>query len=394
MSPSPFDRDIDRSQLPTMKLNKAMLQQHFGAADALPFWVADMDFQAPDAVVASLRQRADHGIYGYEYKKDAYLDAFVEWYATRHNWSIDRAHIEPCPSVLNAIAVLIDQHSAEGEGVILQPPVFFEFNSVIKSAGRQRVKNPLKFVDGRYHIDFEDLEQKAADPNNKILILCNPHNPTGRVWTREELTRVGDICLRHDVLLVSDEIHGDIVYAPHRYTPVAALSDTIADNAVVCLSAAKTFNIAGMVDAMVVIPNEARRERFHEFAHRFQTNKINVFASAAIEAAYSEGGPWVDALLEYLQANIAFIRDYLARHIPQVKLVDPEGTYLVWFDFIGLELDAKELERFLAQEARIALNSGYWFGREGAGFARMNIACPRATLEEALSRLAQAVRER
>jgi cystathionine beta-lyase len=386
-----FDQITNRTEYPALKWQKSQLQEHFGNADALPFWVADMDFPAPQIVIDSLRQRVEHGIYGYEYKTDGYFDALLSWYARRHQWSIDPAHIEACPSVLNAVSILIDQHSERGDGIIIQPPVFFEFRQVIRANGRRIVKNPLLFVDGLYQIDFADLEAKAAKPQNKLLILCNPHNPIGRVWTREELAQVGEICQRHNVLIISDEIHGDITYPPHRYTPLASISDKLAQISFTCLSPAKTFNIAGMVDAMTVIPNEAHRAQFHYFAHRYQINKTNVFASAAIEAAYSHGEPWLEALLAYLQKNVAFIRSYLQVNINRVSLVEPEGTYLIWLNFAGLELDAKLLAKFLAQNAGIAVNPGYWFGREGAGFARMNIACPQPILQEAMSRLAQAI---
>jgi cysteine-S-conjugate beta-lyase len=386
-----FDDRIDRTQYPTTKWNHAMLNEHFGSADVTPFWVADMDFRAPPAVVKSIRERAEHGIYGYEYKSDSYFDALMGWYSRRHGWNIDRNHIEDCPTILNAVAVLINQHSDEGDGVIIQSPVFFEFGSVIKSNHRQRVKNALKLVNGRYEIDFGNLEEKAANPRNRILILCNPHNPVGRVWTREELTRVGDICARHGVLIIADEIHGDITYTPHHYTPLASISDDIAQHSVTCLSPAKTFNIAGMVDALVVIPNDAHREQFHDFAHRYQTNKVHVFATAATEAAYQHGDEWLEQLLNYLERNIEFLLRFLEANIPRVKLIEPEGTYLVWLDFRELGLGVKELQKFLSQDAQLALNAGHWFGREGAGFARMNIACPRDTLEKALSNLAQGV---
>lgn len=394
MANSRFDQPIDRTQYPSMKWSKHHINEFFGNEEALPFWVADMDFQAPDVVIEALTERVKHGVYGYEYKKDSYFDALSRWYAKRHNWQIDLDHLEDCPGVLNAVTVLINQHSNEGEGVIVQPPVFFEFRMVIKSNNRQLVKNPLKLVDDRYEMDFDDLEEKVADPNNKLMIICNPHNPVGRVWTKEELIRVGEICQRHDVLVISDEIHGDIVYPAHRYTPFASIDDELAQNSFTCISPAKTFNIPGMIDALTVIPNETYREQFHDFAHRYQTNKINVFASAAIEAAYDKGEDWLDELLVYLQGNIDFIRSYLEEHSPQVKLIEPEGTYLVWLDFRELGMDAKELESFLAQKAGLALNAGYWFGREGAGFARMNIACPRSILQDALSRLSDAISKR
>lgn len=388
-----FDQEINRQVYPTLKWRESMLREHFGSDDVLPLWIADMDFEAPPVVRAKLKERAEHGIYGYEYKSDDYFMALTNWYTNRHQWSLDKGHIAFCPSVLSAISIMIDQHSEEGDGVIVQPPVFFEFRGVIRDHGRQMIKNPLQLVDGKYQMDFSDLESKASDPNNKILILCNPHNPVGRVWTEEELTRVGEICRSHQVFVVSDEIHGDIVYEGHSYTPFASLADELARISCTCISPAKTFNLSGVVDAMTIIPDQIYRTRYLEFVRRFHVNKTNVFASAAIEAAYNGGASWLDDVLKYLQANIDFVRAFLDEKLPQVKMIDPEGTYMVWLDFKGLGLDVKELEAFLAQKARLALNAGYWFGSEGAGFARMNIACPRSTLEEAMSRLSQAVAE-
>ncbi len=385
-----FDKIIDRQVYPTQKWNPADLDQHFGNNDILPFWIADMDFAVPPAVLESLLTRTEHGIFGYEYKRGSYFAAFVSWYQNRHNWALDLAHLEACPGVLSAIAILINQHSQEGDGVIIQPPVFFEFRMVIRSNNRRIVKNPLKVIEGKYQMDFDDLVEKAADPRNKVMILCNPHNPVGRVWTREELGRVGEICREHNVLLISDEIHGDIVYQPHRYTPFSSISDELAQMSVTCLSPAKTFNIAGMVDAMAIIANEETRQRFRDFAHRYQINKTNVLTLAASEAAYGQGGQWLDELLAYLQGNIDFLQAYLAENIPPVKLVEPEGTYLVWLNFAGLGMEVKELANFLAQ-AGIAVSPGYWFGREGAGYARMNIATPRSILKEALLRLSNAI---
>ena len=386
-----FDRIIDRSVYPTQKLNPADLRQHFGSDDLLPFWIADMDLPAPPSVIEKLVARAKHGIYGYEYRPEGLYAAVQGWYKRRHHWAIERAHIEICPGALSALAIAVNQHTAEGDGVILQPPVFFEFRLVLRKNNRKVVKNPLRLVDGRYEMDFQDLEAKAADPQNKMLILCNPHNPVGRVWTREELARVAAICEKHNVLVVSDEIHGDIVFPPHRYIPYASISQAAAQHSFTCLSPAKTFNLAGMVDAMAIIPNDEFRQQFNHFADRYQINRTNIFASVAIEAAYSDGDAWLEALLEYLWQNVTFVQDYLQQHIPQVKLIQPEGTYLIWLDFRGLGLEAKALDKFLAERAKLALNSGYWFGREGAGFARMNIAAPRPVIERALELLRQAV---
>ncbi len=386
-----FDKHIDRNEYPTMKWSRAFLAEHFGNEEALPMSVADMDLQAPPSVIEHLQKRVEHGIFGYESKPDSYFVALESWYQKRHGWKIDRQYIEPCPSILNAISILINQHSDKGDGVILQSPVFFEFRMVVKSSGRRIVKNALKIVEGQYQIDFDDLEIRAADPNNKILILCNPHNPVGRVWTEVELEQVAAICVRHDVFVIADEIHGDFAFPPHRYIPYLTVSKSAAQNAVACISPAKTFNIAGMVDAITIIPTETHRHQFHEFAHRYQINKINVFASIATEAAYQDGSDWLEALLVYLQGNVDLIRGFLQANATKVSLIEPEGTFLVWLDFRELGLDAKALENFLAQKAQIALAPGYWFGREGAGFARMTIGCPRATLQQALDNLAVAV---
>ena len=380
-----FDEYVDRREYPTMKWSKSFLAEHFGNAEAIPMSVADMDLKAPPAVIEQLHRRVSHGIFGYEYRPDSYFDALVAWYQNRYGWKINREHIEPSPSILSAIAILVNQHSNEGDGVIIQPPVFFEFRMVIRSNHRKVVKNPLKLVAGRYQIDFEDLERKASNRNNKVLILCSPHNPVGRVWTVAELKQVAEICKRHDVFVIADEIHGDFAFPPHRFVPY--LSVAKGENAAACISPAKTFNISGMVDALTIIPGEMHRQRFQEFAHRYQINKVNVFASAATEAAYREGGKWLDALLVYIQENVDFIREHLWQNDVGVSLIEPEGTFLAWLDFGGLGLDAKALEKFLAQDAQIALAPGYWFGREGAGFARMTIGCPRDTVQKAFNNL-------
>ena len=243
-----------------------------------------------------------------------------------------------------------------------------------------------------YEMDFEDLEKQAAEPRNKILILCNPHNPVGRVWTKEELQRVGEICFKHNVLVISDEIHADITYQNYQYMPYSkAVTEDIAQQSFTCISPAKTFNIASVTDAMVVIPNQEYRQQYEKFVAQYFLGKSNTFAVAAMESAYRNGGEWLDEFLVYLQNNLDFLKDYLGKHIPKVQLVEPEGSFLVWLDFSELNMEAKELESFLAQKARIALNSGYWFGRQGAGYARMTIACPQSMLKEGLSRLEQAV---
>ena len=387
-----FDKIYDRSQSPSEKWDKSLMQEHFGRDDLLPFWVADMEFQAPLEVLSGLAERAQNGIFGYEFRPDSLYDAIIHWYESRHQWTINKTDCCFSQGVMNAITIIINQHTEKGDGIIVQPPVFFEFRIAIAENKRKMVRNPLIKTEQGYTMDFDDLESQAAKPRNKILILCNPHNPVGRVWTKEELQRVGDICFKHNVLVISDEIHADITYKNHSYTPyMKAVSDEIAKQSFACLSPAKTFNIASVTDAIVVIPNPEYLERYETFAEQYFLEKPNTFTVAAMESAYANGGPWLDSFLVYLQANLDFLKAYLEQQLPQVKLVEPEGSFLVWLDFTELGMDAKELEAFLVQEARIALNSGYWFGRQGAGYARMTIACPRVMLEEGLSQLKQAI---
>ncbi len=386
-----FDETVDRSALPASRWNPAALKEHFKTTDVLPLWIAEMDFRAPPPVVDRLVERARLGMYGYEYRPESLFDVITAWFGERHGWPIERSYLRFCPSVMNAICALMNLYTEPGDAILVQPPVFFEFRQAIGRNERELVKNALRFAGGRYQMDFEDLEAKASQPQTKMLILCNPHNPVGRVWTRDELRRVAEICAHHDVFVVSDEIYADIIYGDNRYTPFVQVAQTAGASAASCLSPAKTFNLAGMMDAVVVLPEEDQRKRFRELASRFFWNRTNVFTTLAAETAYREGGAWLDELLLYLSGNIAFIDDFLARETPGVELVQPEGTYLAWLDFRGLGLDVEALGELLSQRARVALNSGHWFGREGAGFARMSFACPRSVLEDALTRIAGAI---
>ncbi|GMT43671.1 MAG: aminotransferase [bacterium] len=385
-----FDLVLDRSGSPAEKWNKPALLKHFGRDDLLPFWVADMEFKAPLTVCSSLVKRAENGIFGYEYKQDSLYDTIIRWYSMRHNWNIDKSDLRFSRGILNAISMLINLHTEEGDGIIVQPPVFFEFRLAIRDNKRNVIRNPLKRNNGRYQMDFDDLEKKASDPRTKMLILCNPHNPVGRVWRRDELQRAGEICQKNHVLVISDEIHGDFVFNGHKYTPFASIPGEISQNSFTCLSPAKTFNIASVTDGLVIIPNEVYRKQYDQFAKQLSINKTNAFSVVAMETAYRSGGEWLDQLLNYLQGNITYLKNYLKDRIPGIHMAEPEGTFLVWLDFRELDMDVKQLENFLAQKARLALNSGYWFGRQGAGYARMTIACPRSMLKEALVRLEHA----
>ena len=388
-----FAKLHDRSQSAAEKWDKSAMLEHFGRDDLLPFWVADMEFIAPSTVTEALTERARNGVYGYEYRLDSLSDAVIQWFSNRHKWTIKQSDLCFSQNVTHAICILINQHTEKGDGIIIQPPVFFEFRQAILDNKRKLIRNPLKKIGRSYEIDFDDLEEKAANPRTKMLILCNPHNPVGRVWRKEELRRVGDICKKHDVLVIADEIHADITYKGYQYTPYAlAVSNEIAQQSFSCLSPAKTFNIASVTDAIVVIPNQKYREQYEKFIDKYFLHKPNAFTTVAMEIAYRTGGDWLNEVLEYLEGNLDYLRDYLKENIPNVHLVEPEGTFLVWLDFNELGLDAKELESFLAQKAQVALNSGYWFGRQGAGYARMTIACPQSMLKEGLSRLEKAVK--
>jgi cystathionine beta-lyase len=382
-----FDEEIDRRQVAALKVHPMVVGK-----DGLELFaggVADMDFKAPPVVLEAMAKRLQHGVFGYEAVGDGLFPALVKWQADRHGWQLDKSHILRAPNVLNILAIAASLFSQPGDGVIVQPPVFFDFFDVLRENHRTVVENRLKLVDGRYEMDFDDLEHKASDRANKMIYLCNPHNPVGRVWTGRELTRLGDICARHNVLVVSDEIHGDIVFDGHKFTPFAALGDDYADNCISCLSPAKSFNIAACCSAFSIIANEDRRRAFGVENSRLTVNKNNAFANAAMQAAYADGAGWLDEVVEYLAGNVDVVRGYLA-DLPDVDMIEPEGTFLLWLDFRKTGLGPKDLTKFLRQKAGWAVTRGHSFGRQGEGFARLNIATPRARLEQAMQTLAGA----
>ena len=383
-----FDQEIDRRAVPALKVHKMVLGE--GGEDLFAAGVADMDFKAPYVVMSAMQERLEHGIFGYETMPDGLLPALCDWQKNRHGWTLDAGHILRAPNVLNILAIAASLFTNPGEGVIVQPPVFFDFYDILRENGRQMFPNPLILKDGRYQMDFDGLERLAADPRAKMIYLCNPHNPVGRVWTRDELQRLGDICARHNVLVVSDEIHGDITFAGHDYTPFAALGAAYADNAIIALSPAKSFNIAACCSAFTVIADDARRRAFQVENSRLTVNKNNSFASVAMQAAYRDGAPWLDAVLNYLADNLALVRERMAG-INGVELIEPEGTFLAWLDFCALGLEPDALTAFLRDQAGWAVTRGQAFGGEGEGFARLNFACTRVRLAAALGRLENAV---
>ncbi len=383
-----FDEEIDRRAVPALKVHPMVLGKD--GLDLFPAGVADMDFRAPRCVRDAMAQRLEHGVFGYESVPDGLIPALINWQETRHNWTVKTKHILRAPNVLNSLSMAVNLFTDEGDDIIIQPPVFFDFEDIITENQRRVVSNPLILSEGRYGMDFEGLEICAADPRVKMLFLCNPHNPVGRVWSKPELAQLGAICRAHGVLVVSDEIHADITFSGHLYTPFSSISKADALNSITCLSPAKSFNIAACCSAFTVVPDPQRRAAFQSENSRLTVNKNNAFASTAMEAAYQHGGAWLDAATNYIERNLSLVRSCLA-NIPEVTLIEPEGTFLIWLDFRALNLEPDRLIQFLREDVKWALTRGIAFGESGARFGRLNIACPRHKLEHALDTLVSAI---
>jgi len=387
-----LDEVIDRREVATLKFDCDTMQSIFNTSELWPSWVADMDFKTAPKIITALQNRVTHGIFGYETSSDAIPQAVSAWYRRRYQWDFNPQHIINTPRTLNSLATLITLFSDEGDGVIVQPPVFYDFKLIIRANKRQLIKNPLKLENGQYQMDFDQLESVAAEPDNRLLILCNPQNPIARVWSAEDLSKLVEICSRHDVFIISDEIHGDITYQ-HRYTPLASISELASQQSATCISPIKSFNLAGVANSMIVIANDEKRKICADWYSRFEINKNNVFCNAATLAAYTEGETWLEQVIKYLKGNIEYLKDFLAEKIPVVILIEPQGSFLLWLDFRGLDLNTRQLEKFLVNDAHMATNPGQWFGREGIGFARINIACPRSVLSTALAQLEVAIKQ-
>jgi putative C-S lyase len=360
----------------------------------IPLSVADMELYNPPEIVEGLKRYLDGTVLGYTRVSAAYNDAVIGWMQRRHGWEIDASWLVQAPGVVPALFMAVRAFTEKGDGVIIQPPVYYPFTGAIEANGREVVANPLVLKGLRYSMDYDDLEAKARDPKNKMLILCSPHNPVGRVWEREELARLAEICLRHGVMVVSDEIHFDLLIGGHEHTIYSTLSEEAANNCMICTAPSKTFNIAGMQVSNMVIPNAEIRERYRRESQASAVHEPNILGIKACEIAYRECGPWLDGLIALIEANHRLTADFMARHIPQVTVFPLEGTYLQWLDFRFLGLDHPELERFMIHEAEWFTDEGYIFGDEGRGFERINLACPTAVLQEALDRLLAAFRKR
>ncbi len=366
------------------------LMHHFGSSDVLPLWIAEPDLDLAPCLVDALTSRAATAWYGYETRPDAVIEAFRGWTLRRHGWDCTDLITSVSPSVGTSIGVLIDELTEPGDGVIIQPPVFTDFKTIVSHNGRTVTRNPLVLSSGRYEMDFEDLAAKAADPANRFLILCNPHNPVGRVWTTDELTAVATICADHDVFVLADEIHADLALPPNRFTPFATAAAESGVRWAATHGPIKTFGLAGVCDTLIITDDDEAADRFRTRSSQFHLTRNNVFALAAFEAAYCEGAAWVDELISLVSANAAVLADGLP---DKIRLIAPEGTYLAWLDLTALGIDVAELPSWLATAAGVALSPGHWFGREGAGFARMTIASSDATIERAVEQLVSAVSE-
>ena len=386
-----FDKVIDRHGTNCLKFDFAKERGKNG--DELSLWVADMDFQVAKPITDALQAQVNHGIYGYTEVKSDYFDIVKNWFKENFDWEIKKGSLVKTPGVVYAIAMAVKAFTKEGEAVIIQQPVYYPFSEMIIANNRKLVNSPLVLKDGRYEIDFEDFEKKIVENNVKLFILCSPHNPVGRVWSVEELKRIGDICIKHDVVIFSDEIHADFVYEPNKHHVFASLGESYAANSVIATAPSKSFNIAGLQVSNIFIENKKLRDAFRNEIVKSGYSQLNTMGLAAARAAYESGKEWLDEVRAYIKDNLIFFRDYLKENIGELSLIEPEGTYLVWVDFRKLGLSEKQREDLIVNKAKLWIDSGAMFGVDGEGFERFNIACPRSYLKQALDSLKKAVEE-
>ncbi len=379
-----FDEIIDRTGTNCLKWD--LRSRFFKTDDVLPLWVADTDFRSPDFIIDAIRERAGHELFGYSFRPDSYYEAIISWMKRQHGWDIEKNWISFSPGVVSALTFAIETFSKPGDGVIVQPPVYFPFFDCVKGTKRKMVENPLKLRNGRYYFDIDDLKAKI-DRDTKILLLCSPQNPGGMVWSKKELTELGNVCLENNILIVSDEIHSDLVYKGYKHTPVATISEELAKNCVICMAPSKTFNIAGLSSSIVIIPDKVKFARYERTLNVGHIGMGNIFGTVAMEAAYSHGDNWLRQLLEYIQGNYRLLEGFFEQNLPKVKVMKPEATYLVWLDFNAYGMNDKELFKFMSEKAKVGLNNGDRFGTGGEGYLRINIGCPGSILEEALERI-------
>ena len=380
-----FDQLINRTGTQSVKWDKTDLV--FGAKDVLPFWVADMDFQAPPNVLQTINERVKHGIFGYTSPTESTANALSSWVEKKHQWTIDHEWITYSPGVVFALSMAIQAFTEPGDSILIQPPVYTPFFNMIKVNDREVVENPLKLAGDKYEIDFADLEQKFAE-GVKLMILCSPHNPVGRVWTKEELKKLADLCEKYNVLIVSDEIHSDLIYQPYKHIPISMVSEDAANRTITCMAPSKTFNIPGLQASAIIIPNEKLRTQYAQQQQKQGFSNLNTFGIIGLEAAYSEGEEWLEALLVYLKKNVDLVTRFISENLPELRVVQPEGTYLLWIDCNKLHLSEEELHERLLEKGKIAVEKGEKYSSTyGKGFIRLNIGCSHEQLQEGLNRL-------
>lgn len=378
-----FDEIIERKGSDCIKYDKT--NEIFGCNDIIPMWIADMDFRTPDCVIKSLRKRLEHEILGYTFISDKWKPAIINWVGRRYGWSVNEEEIGFVGGVVPALSFALQCFSNAGDKVLIQQPVYHPYYDVTKALNRIPLNNSLKLENGQYEIDFEDFEQKTKEC--KIFLLCNPHNPGGRVWRADELQRMAEICHRHNTLVVSDEIHCDMVLSGYRHIPFATVGNIASSNSITLMAASKTFNIAGLKSSYHIIPNETIRQQFTDFLNHSELGFAHIFATEAVAVAYNEGEEWLNEMLKYVEGNIDFMESYIKEYMPKLSIIRPQASYLVFIDARGLNIPHEDIVEFFVKKAKVGLNDGAMFGEEGRGFMRMNIGCPRAILKIALDRI-------
>lgn len=384
-----FDEAIDRNGSSCLKYDFEM--QRKGRTDLLPMWVADMDFKLPDEILEDFHKRIDHGIFGYTDPDQEYFDALNRWFGSHHGYTVDPSEVTLGCGVVYGLATGVKAFTKAGDSILIQQPVYYPFREVIEDNGRHFVNNQLHYEGGRYTVDFDDFEKKIVDNNVKVFILCSPHNPVGRVWTKEELERMGDICLRHDVIIMDDEIHCDFVFPGHKFISFMALDEKYRDHLVLYTSPSKTFNVAGLQPANIIIPNAKLRAMYRKANAASGYSQGSVMGQVAVKSVYTKGDAWVKELVEYIAGNTDYFRSFVKENFPKAYFVEPDGTYLLWVDFSGYGFSDEELEHIMVDEAHLWLDSGKVFGPETSQFERFNVACPRATVVQALNQLKAAM---
>ena len=379
-----FDEIIHRDNTGCLKYD--IRKEIFGTSDVIPMWIADMDFKTPDFILNALKERLEHPVMGYFFHPDSYYQAIVDWMQKRHQWNISAKWICFSPGVVAGLSFLVQIFTEKNDKVLIQTPVYPPFYEVVEKNGRELIFNPLVINGDHYEMDLNDLEEKLKQ-HPKMMIISNPHNPVGRCWTPTELRAVAELCLKYNCLLISDEIHSDLMMTGYKHTPVATLSEEVAQNTITCMAPSKTFNLAAMFTSEIIIPNPELRARFKNFMNDTVHIYGNVFGSVALQAAYIHGADWLDQLCRYLTGNVAYCQQFIADNLPQLKTYRHEATYLLWVNFKGLGLTHEQLSEKLIKEAHLGLNDGKAFGTAGDNFMRINLACPRSTVEEAMHRI-------